>query len=137
MRQCSPRDQSSDLVSRRRFLGGAASLSVATLAGCESFAAPRRMDDVLVRNRSGEGTVTVTVTVRRGENLRLSESPVVDDASAAPFDGVWETTGEYTVTASRQGGDEVTDTVSVDSLEDTLWVTAGTDGALTLDLRET
>ena len=136
MRQCSPRDQSSDPVSRRRFLGGAASLSVAALAGCESFAAPRRMDDVLVRNRSGEGTVTVSVTIRRGEDLRLSESPVVDDASAAPFDDVWEATGEYTVTASRQGGDEVTDTVSVDSLEDTLWVTAGTDGALTLDLRE-
>jgi len=136
MQQCPPCDRASGPVSRRHFLGVAASLSAATLAGCESLAAPEQMDDVLVRNRSGEDTVTVSVTVRREDDLRLSESPVVDDASAASFDDVWETAGEYAVTARWEGADEVTDTVSVGSLVDTLWITAGTDGTLTLDLRD-
>jgi hypothetical protein len=92
------------------------------------------MDDILVRNRSGEATVTVDVDVRAGDDLRLSESATVDAGSAVPYDDVWSATGEYTVTASRPGGDELTDTRTVRSTDDTLWITVVQDGTLAFEL---
>lgn len=94
------------------------------------------MDDVLVRNRSGNANVTVAVEIYDGNAVLLSESPTVDDGSAAAYADVWPATGEYEVSARRATGGEATTAVAVDSLDDTLWVTAVDDGSLSVELRE-
>ncbi|WP_257299031.1 hypothetical protein [Haloarchaeobius sp. FL176] len=146
-------DDSTQPLSRRRLLAASGTAALAGLAGCASIlgdggdcnddalvadagdAMASEFADVTLRNRANDGAVELTVEVRTADGSRvLDAAATVDGCSAREYDEVWASTGEYTVTSTDGDGAETTSTVSVDSLDDSVWVTAADDGSVEVDV---
>lgn len=149
-------DEPNGTFSRRRLLAAAGTTALAGLAGCASTsggggdcdddavvadagdAMASEFADVTLRNRANAGAVEMSVEVTTTDGSRvLVGSTTVDGCSAREYDEVWAETGEYSVTGTGEDGAETTRTVSVDSLDDSVWVTATDDGSVEIDVLHT
>lgn len=119
-------------MQRRTYLGTLAALGGVGVAGCSEVGE-------LIAS-SGLQDVNVISTVAEPTTIRLriespAGEPVLEDTPSfssgeedTHYEDIWETTGEHTTRADPDDGPAVTETTTIESLDDSLIVSYEPDG---------